>query len=719
MKHFSILDILPYGIAIFLTLLIIYLLPPIFEEYNFELVDQRQCEKEGGFMIWDDLDKDGRSEMIIAFENVSNKAAIKVASNNRVTIGQYNFDGFRPHNIECFGTFDVDNNQQKEIYLLTVRNDSVFLNYFEPMLDNGINVKDLFIDTLTKNHIRSDITFHLNFHNDFNNDHLGEIFVTIEAGFSLQPRSIYLINHQTKSIKKTPWSGIKKGILQIIQINDDSTFITTTSSAPSNYDEDDTTTYHDRSGWWVVFDQNLQYRFSPIEYPEEFTNITTVLVKEPGTERYTYISRIAYQKAGANYRKLIKRDLKGNIVKEFDLHKLFPTTGPKWCNEKGFTNGEPIIHFNDGKFYFINYNLEIVDSAKIEHIGARPIFERINIEGENRTLIVSKSIKGFRLQITNNKFKELANKDFHFCGEFRMAEKTISTKYNGQTERANLFVQIGREQYLLDFYENPYHPLRWFVYSGIFLMLVLFIQIIQKAQKAQSKKRVDLENQMLELQFTSMKAQLDPHFIFNILNSVSTAILKEDKKNAHRTFIKISDLLRSQVNRSREVTSTLKDELDFCRNYIEVQQFRFKNKFDYSIEVPIKVNQDRTIPKMIVQLFIENAIKHGIRPAEHHCQLAIRISNDNEKLKIEIDDNGIGREAAKNNDTDSTGKGMKLIDEMISIYQKLGHGKVHYVIIDKREENGNTAGTKAVVEIESAATLTGQNKNTPIIMKPQ
>jgi len=200
--------------------------------------------------------------------------------------------------------------------------------------------------------------------------------------------------------------------------------------------------------------------------------------------------------------------------------------------------------------------------------------------------------------------------------------------------------------------------------------------LVQKTQKKRIEQKYANERELTKLQIQTIKNQSDPHFIFNALNAISSSILKEDK-------IQIS----------------LEEEVEFIQNYLKLEKLRFKEKFNYKISINKHIDQKQNVPRMVIQSYIENAIKHGLMHKENNGLLEIAIKNSNKHLEIIIDDNGVGREKSKEFSGFSTGKGLQIMNRVYELYDKLHNVKITQTIEDKVDNDGNALGTRVRVKI--------------------
>ena len=218
-------------------------------------------------------------------------------------------------------------------------------------------------------------------------------------------------------------------------------------------------------------------------------------------------------------------------------------------------------------------------------------------------------------------------------------------------------------------------------------------------REKQLREKFELQNQVRELQLKTFRNQLNPHFIFNTFNGVASVLKKGDSETAYNVFMRFSKMVRHILDNFDNDFLTLKQELELVENYIELQKFRFKELFDYKIQLSESKINNFIVPRMIIQIRVENAIKHGLIPKGGGGLLNIGVKLKDGNLEIVIEDNGIGRVMASGNRTSSSGIGIKTIEGLVE-YINLGKKqKVSQQTIDLVDEKGNPAGTKVVVFI--------------------
>lgn len=227
-----------------------------------------------------------------------------------------------------------------------------------------------------------------------------------------------------------------------------------------------------------------------------------------------------------------------------------------------------------------------------------------------------------------------------------------------------------------------------FNYSLIGALLVLTVLIIFIFR---TLKKVQVKNKKIALQ--SLRREMNPHFIFNSLNSVNHFIATNNELEANQYLTKFSKLMRGVMENSTEDFIPFQQELDLLQNYLALEKTRFADKFDYEIEVDESLNtQSLKVPGMLVQPFLENAIWHGLRYRTTKGFLKLHFEKENQYLKITIEDNGIGIEESKKQKTEHQkarkGRGMKNTLERIALLNDLYHQEIQCNITDKQNAQG-------------------------------
>jgi sensor histidine kinase YesM len=175
-----------------------------------------------------------------------------------------------------------------------------------------------------------------------------------------------------------------------------------------------------------------------------------------------------------------------------------------------------------------------------------------------------------------------------------------------------------------------------------FVLVFVFIYLRQRTLRQRAFEKAEAVHKMAELELQSLRAQLNPHFMFNSLNAIQELILMEDNERSHTYLSRFSKLIRLLLDNASQPFIPLKKEIDFLELYLSLEKLRIPD-LEYSIETEPGIDTNRTtIPNMMMQPYIENAIWHGLSPKQGEKKLAIKISRNNGSIQYEIEDNGIG-----------------------------------------------------------------------------
>jgi hypothetical protein len=240
----------------------------------------------------------------------------------------------------------------------------------------------------------------------------------------------------------------------------------------------------------------------------------------------------------------------------------------------------------------------------------------------------------------------------------------------------------------------------WIITSLVMITVSGFTGFVFSMQrKRRAFMKLENEKKVAQLQLLTIKNQIEPHFTFNALASLSSLVMKEQREAAYGYFVKLSNLLRSVVKSGDKISCSVADELSLLEDYLAIQQLRYKNRFEYKLDVKPGVDKQLQIPKMIIQTFAENALKHGILNLQRPGNLFIELSPLDPGIKIVVEDDGIGRERARQIGSHSTGKGWQIIKGYFDYFNRHNKDKITWDVIDLYDSNGKAAGTRVLVNI--------------------
>ena len=276
--------------------------------------------------------------------------------------------------------------------------------------------------------------------------------------------------------------------------------------------------------------------------------------------------------------------------------------------------------------------------------------------------------------------REIANAQNRLTG-LEQERELSQSKYDLALTEQELFQESNKRQ-------------QWIIYSLIFGLLLTVLAAFFFYRSNQQQK---LANNLLALK--SLRSQMNPHFIFNALNSVNNFIAKNDERSANRYLSNFSTLMRSVLENSEEDFIPLAKELEQLELYIELEHSRFQDKFDYKIHIDDTIPiASYKIPPMLLQPYIENAIWHGLRYRESKGLLEVFVEQKTAtSISISITDNGIGRKKSAaiktENQRKQKSKGMGIIQKRVAILNDMYSDKVAIHITDLETDG---SGTKVV-----------------------
>ena len=253
--------------------------------------------------------------------------------------------------------------------------------------------------------------------------------------------------------------------------------------------------------------------------------------------------------------------------------------------------------------------------------------------------------------------------------------------------------------------------LKWILILGLLIValsgFIVYRNLTMKRKNEKlenQKKQSELNQKATELEMQALRAQMNPHFIFNCLSSINRFILKNETEAASDYLTKFSRLIRIVLINSKNKFITLEDELEMLRLYLDMERLRFKNSFDYNISFTNSINIDNIyIPPLLLQPFAENAIWHGLMNKEGIGQLSITLGVEDNFLVCCIRDNGVGRKAAAELKSKSAQKqksmGLQITKERFALLNANASDKTFFEFEDLFDENGNAAGTKVILKV--------------------
>jgi two-component sensor histidine kinase len=233
-------------------------------------------------------------------------------------------------------------------------------------------------------------------------------------------------------------------------------------------------------------------------------------------------------------------------------------------------------------------------------------------------------------------------------------------------------------------------------------------RLLSRYLSRRAKEKSDIQQKFAQLEMKALRSQMNPHFIFNAINSIQLYVLTNEKELASKYLVKFSKLIRGVLDLSKRELINLKDELEIVRLYIEIESLRFQNDFNFKINVEEALDKNAImLPPLIIQPYVENAIWHGLLLKEGEKKLTIHISYQQNNLMIKVEDNGIGRKAAsqfKQTDLHHRSFGMAITKERLAILEKMYSITANVEVIDCKDEMGIATGTIVSINLKNKTT---------------
>lgn len=244
---------------------------------------------------------------------------------------------------------------------------------------------------------------------------------------------------------------------------------------------------------------------------------------------------------------------------------------------------------------------------------------------------------------------------------------------------------------------------RWWFIGLVSLGLGLMAAQLVKLRIDKVRERSRMERELISLESTALRLQMNPHFIFNALDSISAFIFRNDPAQATRYLSSFARLMRATLDSSHESFIPLSTELQVLRSYLELERLRTGEILEFSIECPEEWVDALQVPPMVIQPYVENAVKHGLKPLQGKGKIAVRFSVEGHLLKVVVDDSGVGRAAARAMNErlglTKTSKGMGITERRLELLRKAYGIDVRIEIEDKIDDAGQALGTRVHISL--------------------
>jgi signal transduction histidine kinase len=682
MKRSSLEYIIPAILALAITILLVFTIPVFESQYALNLEETR-IEEPHKYRYYADLDQDGESEIITLRYNTSENLAVNIATLANATLNQFNLPGDLPMIGATLDLDDISGDGRDDILVCSQRNDSMYLNVIDDPFGRPTRVRSFFLDPLNTFNDYNDYLFVAGGTSDLNGDGYPEYILGINGGHALQPRRIYAIDYRNNRIIRSPLSGTTVNGFTLFDLDKDGRDeILLNTIAPENFKEH--IPFRDSVVWFMVLDDNLGFYRPPV----------------PREHQPAWIQNLPFTHEGRNYILSVHRYRKGELyylevsVYDKNLELVKRRTFPPGVRFDPWRFGEgldlkTLRLVNPHRIYTIGFDLEFLDSlvlgAPFNHNIAHPV--DVDGDGEREYVFAGNyNITVYRSDLSSPVVHE-------YIWQERDPRILISA-INRAGDPPRLVVQVERTKMFFRYTENSLYRLRFILYVISFLLWFGLFFLLGYLQNRLVERRYQKNRLINQLQIQTIRNQLDPHFIYNALNAMGSLIYKGEKEKAYLYLKGLSDLLRMVSTESDHTAWTLDNELDFVHKYLGIEKLRFREKFNFRVDVEEGLG-NQIIPKLCILTFAENAIKHGLRHKPDDRLLKVSAVTEGPGILITVRDNGIGREAAKLKSEEGTGRGIEMMKEYLALFSEATGRKARFRITDLFKPVPGVAGKSA------------------------
>jgi len=670
------------------AILIYFLFPVNFDQFSFE--KSSYILNENQFLWYDDLTGDGYSEKIVILD-YGHYLAISVYNHDNVIYNQWNFRGnmrFLTMNQPLI-TGDFNNDGLKELYVFTISNDSIFLHIIEDLTNVSEFRSDRFITKVGPGRGAPDPMLLTSEMADFDRDGQKELLFGIGSGFSLYPRNVFAYYIEQDSLIRSPASSANINYMTLEDIDGDQIpeiLLGTHASANVSPDED---SLHDESNWMMVLDQDLNFAFPPVEIPGMANAFVPFIFKKDSTRT---LAGIHITGTGGGPGQIFFYDLEGKSVKAhsfpLNISKAFFTRDQ---------NNETLIAVTKTSKGTNIYN------ADFELIRSFPDIEtsrHLEYELDGKPIIIMPNFALGKIYAFPRDLKSVSTFDI----DWLTGRYTWMSVIRSGDNKNKISIQTGPRQYIFEVRMNPMYYFKYIYPFILYFGFLGFTLITRKIQRNQIEKQSKIEKKITELQLSLVKNQLDHHFSLNVLNAIIYSFKNKQADYASDMLMHFARMNKSMLMSAQSIQRTLGKEIEFCIDYLELEKLRLNDKFHYTIQIDLDVDQEMLVPKMIMQIYIENAVKHGISCKQNGGLITLTIQTADHGIEITITDNGPGRKNPGNNSykIPSNGRGTGLMDEYYGLYFKYFNTKVTAEITDLYDNQGKGAGTQVRIKYSTS-----------------
>ncbi|MDZ7776456.1 MAG: histidine kinase [Bacteroidales bacterium] len=555
-------------------------------------------------------------------------------------------------------------------------------NQYDPVFEH-----EVFIDTIRSNDEGLyDYGSSIYEFRDIDGDGVKEVLFSVRSYYTHIPRKVGFYNIENQKLTYSE-NFAAKGDIKLLTYNQGNPVFLAHTTGHANIQDPNPYYGSDFMSQLFLLNKDFEVIKGPVTYSRYHSSKYHALLPEKKQIFTISIPGKTENNKTRVYARLFDYQL--NLIKENSFLLPFKSLAPA-----KLVYGNNVAYGTKNKFFVIDHKT-LQHSKTLEFdipLGRKRIF--LNLDKDSLHEIAG--INSTHIYVIEDDMKTVTTTPVTLT----LDNKTYINKIPGKENKKRFLVQNQNKYAIYAYQENKAYVFQYPFYFLIYVLSAAFTYGITTITRRNAQKRYQLEREMLNLQLKSTRNQASPHFTYNLLNTISAAILSENKEKAHNMVSSMGQLMRSSLENSEQVERPLKEELQFVENYLSLEKQRFNSLLSYEIEVADDVNSDVPVPKMLLQIFAENAVKHGIKNlTDRKGYVTIKALKTHSNIRISVTDNGIGREAAKELNKETSKAGLKIVDKIIHLHKELNDQRILYEVQDLYDENNNPAGTKVTITI--------------------
>lgn len=369
-----------------------------------------------------------------------------------------------------------------------------------------------------------------------------------------------------------------------------------------------------------------------------------------------------------------------SIEEKFGLSDTYYFIGELYYNQSNWNEALA----NTNKSLALAKELAVLDQVQAAEKRLSEIYEKLHQPVE--------ALIHFRLY-NNAKDSISANENIR---------NSVRAEMNFEFEKKEALQKKEQEKREVIFSEEAKRHQQQIIFVILSILLVFGI-VFLIYNRLQLKKTLTLQKELAEYEQKALHLQMNPHFVFNCLGSISSFIVQNGTDSAIKYLSKFSKLMRLTLEYSKESLIPIHKEIESLQNYLELEQLRFNSKFNFSIYKSKDLEDDMALPPLLLQPFVENAIIHGVIPKKEMGSIAIRFEIEKESLLCTVEDNGIGFQQSKAQKENSVvahkSMALDITQKRLEMIESVTHQKASVKIEEVKNKLGEILGTKVTLHL--------------------